>query len=143
MNKIERLKKLHKLIKLQEQKVLAEFKEVQKINNTIKGHISDLKEHGEKSNKNNIIHSSTMSEFNIARQFNQKIIIALDELNMRLHENDKQFLVVGDKIKRVRSSLKSIERLNDKHQTLQDYREDIARQNEIEENLNYFSSISK
>ena len=42
MNKLDRLNKLEKLLKIQEKHVLVEFKEVQNLNDMIKNHIQDL-----------------------------------------------------------------------------------------------------
>ena len=139
MNKLDRLNKLEKLLKIQEKHVLVEFKEVQNLNDMIKNHIQDLELHDSHANKNVLNKPISTGELHIAKSFSQKVVVALAELNKRLDENEKQFLIVGDKIKRVRSSIKSIQRLIDKQQVIENNKQDNYRQKEIEANINYLT----
>ena len=137
MKKIQRLNKLHKLLKIQEQEVLAEFKDLQNINQQIKIQINDLLNHGAQSRNNLMQNSVAVSQLTMVRRFSEKIEIVIVQLQERLEANDKNFLIVADKVKQLRASLTSIERLTDKHQLIDNYEQDKNVQKQIEENINY------
>lgn len=137
MKKIQRLKKLHRLLKLQEQDVLAEFKDLQNMSHQINKQISDLINHSAQS-RNNLMHNAIdVSKLTLVRKFNQKIEMVIEQLHNRLADNEKNFLIVADKVKQLRSSLTSIKRLTDKHQLIENYEQDKNTQKQIEENINY------
>jgi erythromycin esterase-like protein len=137
VKKIQRLKKLHRLLKLQEQDVLAEFKDLQNMSHQINKQISDLINHSAQS-RNNLMHNAIdVSKLTLVRKFNQKIEMVIEQLHNRLADNEKNFLIVADKVKQLRSSLTSIKRLTDKHQLIENYEQDKNTQKQIEENINY------
>ena len=137
MKKLQRLNKIYRLIKLQEQDVLAEFKQTQQVNTALKMQINDLTQHG-KSSSDKLMHQAiTINELNIVRTFNDKIELVLEQLNTKLSENEKNLMHVVDKIKDVRSRIKSIERLADRHQQIHDNELQKKIQHQIDENINY------
>ncbi len=137
MTKVQRLNKLHKLLKIQEQGVLAEFKQLQSISHQIKAQINDLISHSVNSRNNLMQNTIAVSQLTLARKFNEKIEVVIEQLQVRLADNDKNYLIVADKVKQLRTSLKSIERLKDKHQLMENYLQDNNAQKQIEENINY------
>ena len=137
MKKIQRLNKLHKLLKIQEQDILAEFKQLQSTSHKIKTQINDLVSHGEQSSSNLMHNSIAVSELTLVRKFSEKIGVVIEQLQARLADNDKNFLIVADKVKQIRTSLASIERLTHKHQLIECYEQDKHTQKQIEENINY------
>lgn len=137
MKKLQRLKKLYKLLKIQEQEMLVEFKELQNVNQQIKTQINDLFAHGSQS-RNKLMYSSVdISQLTMVRRFSEKIEVVIEQLQSRLEANDKNFLIVADKVKQLRASLTSIERLIDKHQLIDNYEQDNNFQKQVEENINY------
>ncbi len=140
MRKLARLEKIHKLIKLQEQDVLSEFKQLQQANIALKAQINDLTQHSQLSSEKIMQGSVTMNEINIVRKFNGNIETVLDQLNLKLEENNKKFLAIAEKVKQVRSRIKSIERLTERQQLKQDYQQQKHIQLQIEENINYLLS---
>lgn len=137
MRKLQRLKKLHKLLKLQEQDVLAEYKQLQNISDQINVQINDLQNHSDKSADNLMQSTIDVNKLTLVRNFNQKIEVVIEQLHGRLVDNDKNFLIVAGKIKELRSSLTSIERLAEKHQLIENYEHDSNTQKQIDENINY------
>ena len=118
MNKLDKLIKLHKLLKIQEQKILIEYKELQSANDNIKNQIVDLRRHGNLYSNNMMTKLITMSEFNVVRSFGANVELVIKQLNEQLEKNEKQFVVVREKITELRGSLTSIQRLIDKHKTI-------------------------
>ena len=143
MSKLSRLKKIHKLVKLQEQELLAEFKNIQNINSSLKIQINDLSEHSKLSSNKLMEKTVNMHELSLVRSFNGNIELVLEQLNFKLSENNKKFLHVADKVKEVRSRIKSIERLEGRHQLQQDNELQKNIQQQIEENINYTLSSQK
>ena len=142
MSKVQRLNKIHKLLKIQEQDVLAEFKELQRISDEINMQINDLAAHSANSENDLMLRPVAVSQLTLVRSFNEKVEMVLQQLNARLLDNDKNYSIVADKLKEIRSSLTSIERLTDKHQSIDDYEQESNTQKQIEENINYtLSSI--
>lgn len=142
MNKIQRLNKIHKLLKIEEQGILAEFKENQKISHNINMQINDLVENCMQSSNHLLSRPVAINQVILVRQFNDKVELVLEQLHVRLAENDKNFSIVAEKIKQVRTSLTSIERLTEKHKSIENYEQDKHTQKQIEENINYrLSSI--
>jgi hypothetical protein len=137
MTKVKRLNKLHKLLKIQEQGVLAEFKQLQSISHQIKGQINDLINHSAQSRNNLMQNTIAVSQLTLARKFNEKIEVVIEQLQVRLADNDKNYLIVAEKVKQLRTSLKSIERLEEKYQLMDNYFQDNSAQKQIEENINY------
>ena len=143
MSKLSRLKKIHKLVKLQEQNVLAEFKNVQQINSSLKMQIDDLSQHSKLTNNKLMGKSVSIQELSLVKSFNGNIELVLEQLKFKLSENNKKFLQVADKVKEVRSRMKSIERLESRHQLQQDNDQQKNIQQQIEENINYTLSSQK
>ena len=143
MNKVQRLNKLHRLLKIQEQDVLAEFKQLQKTNHDIKMQINDLSQHGVQSEKGLMKNTIAIDQLKLVKHFNAKIEVVIEQLNIRLADNDKNFLIVADKIKQLRTSLTSIERLTDKYELIQGYKSEQLVQKQIEEYINHNISISE
>ncbi|MFK8027938.1 MAG: hypothetical protein AB8C40_07745 [Gammaproteobacteria bacterium] len=137
MKKVKRLEKLYKLLKIQEQDILAEFKQLQNTSHQIKMQIKDLADHSSQSAKNLKENPIAVSQLTLSRKFNQKIELVIEQLQVRLSDNDKNFLIVADKVKQLRTSLTSIERLKNKHQLLEDYEQENFTQKQIEENINF------
>ena len=140
MNSLDRLEKLHKLIKLQEQDILAEFKETQRVSLALRVQIEDLVYHSQSASEKLMHQSIAMDQLNLVRSFNVKIEVVLEKLNIKLQENDTKLLKVAEKIKDIRSRIKSIERLIDRHQQRYNYQQQKYIQQQIEENINYTSS---
>lgn len=143
MTKVQRLEKLHRLLKIQEQDILAEFKQLQTVSNKIKMQIKDLTEHSENSMNNLMVNPIAISQLTLSRKFNEKIEVVIDQLNVRLSENDKNFLIVADKVKQLRSSLTSVDRLKNKHQLVENYEQENRVQKQIEENLTNTTSYNE
>ncbi len=143
MNKVQRLNKLHKLLKIREQDVLAEFKQLQKTSHDIKMQINDLSNHGIQSEHKLMQNTVVIDQLTLVKNFNVKIEEVIEQLNISLANNDKNFLIVADKIKELRTSLTSIERLTDKYQLIQSYEKEKNAQKQIEENINYTISTSE
>ena len=143
MSKLSRLKKIHKLVKLQEQNVLAEFKNVQQINSSLKMQIDDLSQHSKLTNNKLMGKSVSIQELSLVKSFNGNIELVLEQLKFKLSENNKKFLQVADKVKEVRSRMKSIERLESRQQLQQDNDQQKNIQQQIEENINYTLSSQK
>ncbi|GEM_PF-5485541 len=137
MNKVQRLNKLHKLLKIQEYDVLAEYKELQRINDQIKAQIYDLLNHSAQSTSKLANNSIDVSQLILVRRFNEKIELVVEQLQARLTDNDKNLESVTDKIMQLRASLTSIKRLTGKHQLIKDYENEQNIQKQIEENINY------
>ena len=137
MKKLARLEKIQKLIKVQEQKVFREFKEIQKNNAELKIQINDLAQHGQLSSNKLMQKSVSINEINLVRQFNGKIHLVLEQLNIQLADNEKKFLQTAEKIKEIRTRMRSIERLTDRHQQKHDYQQQKQAQRQLEENINY------
>ncbi|MFK7795431.1 MAG: hypothetical protein AB8B89_08785 [Gammaproteobacteria bacterium] len=117
--------------------MLVEFKELQNVNQQIKTQINDLFAHGSQS-RNKLMYSSVdISQLTMVRRFSEKIEVVIEQLQSRLEANDKNFLIVADKVKQLRASLTSIERLIDKHQLIDNYEQDNNFQKQVEENINY------
>ncbi|MDW3094364.1 MAG: hypothetical protein R8G33_01695 [Gammaproteobacteria bacterium] len=143
MNKVQRLEKLQKLLKIREQDVLAEFKQLQKTSNEIKMQINDLSNHGIQSEKKLMQNPVVIDQLTLVKNFNAKIEVVIEQLNVSLANNDKNFLIVADKIKELRTSLTSIERLTDKYQLIESCDQEKRTQKQIEENINYNLSTSE
>tara|TARA_R110002096_G_scaffold367398_3_gene560712 strand:- start:87 stop:518 length:432 start_codon:yes stop_codon:yes gene_type:complete len=137
VNKVQRLNKLHKLLKIQEYDVLAEYKELQRINDQIKAQIYDLLNHSAQSTSKLANNSIDVSQLILVRRFNEKIELVVEQLQARLTDNDKSLESVTDKIMQLRASLTSIKRLTGKHQLIKDYENEQNIQKQIEENINY------
>tara|TARA_R110002049_G_scaffold13509_2_gene58470 strand:+ start:114754 stop:115185 length:432 start_codon:yes stop_codon:yes gene_type:complete len=137
VNKVQRLNKLHKLLKIQEYDVLAEYKELQRINDQIKAQIYDLLNHSAQSTSKLANNSIDVSQLILVRRFNEKIELVVEQLQARLTDNDKNLESVTDKIMQLRASLTSIKRLTGKHQLIKDYENEQNIQKQIEENINY------
>ena len=140
MNKLSRLNKLENLLKIEERKVLAEFKQVQRVNTAIQKHIDQLERYSRQASKSILTKSVSTGELHVARSFSQKVAAALTEVNARLGDNEKKFVMVGDKIRHVRSRIKSIQRLINKHQVIENNKQQSHIQKEIEANINYLAS---
>ena len=132
MNKVQRLNKLHKLLKIQEYDVLAEYKELQRINDQIKAQIYDLLNHSAQSTSKLAVNSIDVSQLILVRRFNEKIELVVEQLQARLTDNDKNLESVTDKIMQLRASLTSIKRLTGKHQLIKDYENEQNIQKQIE-----------
>lgn len=143
MNKLERLKKLHNLIKLQEQDVLAEFKQTQLINMSLKNQIHDLSQYSESSSSRLMQKPVVMSEINIVRSFNTNVEVIIDQLNGKLNDNNKNLFMIAEKMKEVRSRIKSIERLADNERVQSEFEQQKKVQQQIDENINYQISTQK
>jgi hypothetical protein len=137
VKKVQRLNKLHKLLKIQEQDVLAEFKDLQSVSHQIKIQISDLTSHSAQSTNNLMQNTIDVNQLTLVRKFNEKIEVVIEQLQVRLADNNKNYLIVADKVKQLRTSLTSIERLTDKHRLIENYEQDTTAQKQIEENINY------
>jgi len=143
MNKLERLQKLKKLIKLQEQDVLAEFKDSQMLKDSIKSQIEDLSQHSTTCSNDLMSKPVVMSEINLVRSFNQNIELVIEQLNTKLDESDKNLYVIAEKMKEVRSRMKSIERLEHREQVQKNFEQQKYIQQQLDENINYTSSTRK
>jgi len=137
MRNLQRLKKLHKLVSLQEHDVLIEFKEMQNASMALKAQMNDLTQHSQNSTHKLMQETVTASQINIVRKFNSNVEAVLEQLNEQLTESNKNFLIVAEKLKQVRGSIKSIEQLINRHQKLYDYQQQKNIQRQIEENINY------
>lgn len=137
MKKSQRMNRLHKLMKLQEQAILAEYKQLQAENLNIKQQISDLHNHS----KNSITHTMQdmvgINELTMVRKFSEKVEVVIEQLQVTLDNNDKNYMIVADKVKNLRASLTAIERLSDKHLILENYQDDLNEQKQIDENTNH------
>ncbi len=137
MKKLTRLKKLHHLIKLQEQDILIAFKGTQKVSTDLKNQIEDLSQHNQTSAAKLMRQSVTMNEVNNVRSFNGKVEQVIDQLKLKLDKNDEKLLHVVEQMKEVKSRMKSIERLTQRETQQQDYVRQKHSQLQIDENINY------
>lgn len=140
MNKLERLQKLKKLIKLQEQDILAEFKNSQLIKDSIKNQIDDLSQHSATCATELMSKPVVISEINLVRSFNQNIELVIEQLNTQLGESDKNLYVIAEKMKEVRTRMKSIERLEYREQEQKNFEQQKYTQQQLDENINYSAS---
>ncbi len=143
MNKLIRLSKLKNLMKIQEQEILIEFKEVQQMNNSIKDNISGLEAHKNNSISNLINQDITMNELNVVRSFNHKVEAALDELTSQLDISDKQYASIAEKLKEAKKKSKSIEKLIQKEETISNIEEESKSQRQIDENISFHRQVAE
>ena len=137
MRRLHRLNRLENLLNIEEKQVLAEFKQVRHTGTAIKKHIYQLEHHRRQAGQRLLKKPVSTGQLHVARSFSQTVAAALTELNARLEDNEKKFAIAGDNIRHVRSRIKSVQRLINKYQAIENHQQENHAQKEIETNLNY------
>ena len=141
MNKLQRLTRVRKLVKLQEHMILAEFRELQLESERFRNKIKEIigcKSQSSERLTTQVLHANELKTVN---SFNMQLEHVIDALQNDLHLTDINYAIVGEKIKEVRTTLLSINRLVEKSQAIETNRTQLSEQKQTEENVNY-SQIS-
>ena len=114
MNKFRRLGTIHKLVKLQEKMVLAEFSELQLQSEQLKQQLQHFAGIKRDSNKKLSSQNVYIHELASIRTFAQNLETAIAGIRQNLEITDNNYSLVAERIKELRTTLLSIERLLDK-----------------------------
>ena len=137
MSKAQRLIRIRKLVKLQEQMILAEFRELQLESEKYRNKIKDIIECKRQSYNRLAAKQLYANELKTVKSFNTQLEHVVNALRNDLHLTDTNYAIVGEKIKEVRTTLLSITRLVEKYQAIDSYSAELIEQKQLEENLNY------
>lgn len=140
MNKFKRLSTIHKLVKLQEQMVLVEFRELQRESDGLKFQINHLAGIQQESNKKLATQKLYVNELASAKVFGDNVEKAIIGIQGNLEVTDKNYAIVGERIKDLRTSLLSINRLVEKYQLVYATQLALTEQKQTDEFLNYSQS---
>lgn len=137
MDKSRRLDTIQKLVKLQEQMVLVELRELQQESDALKNQINHLV--GIKNESNSKLATQTLyvNELMTAKVFSQSVEQVISATQSNLQVTDNNYAIVGERIKELRTSLISINRLVEKYQILYANELSLAEQRQTEEFLGY------
>lgn len=137
MNKSGRLDTIQKLVKLQEQMVLVELRELQRESDAIKNQINHLAGVKNESNRKLATQTLYINELTTAKVFSQSVEQAISAMQSRLQVTDNNYAIVGERIKELRTSILSINRLVEKYQILHSNELALVEQKQTEEFLSY------
>ena len=137
MKKSNRLGTVHKLVKLQEQMILAEFSELQQLSDQLKGQLTHLANIKSDSNKKLMHQNVYVHELKSIKVFEEKVETAINGIQQNLQITDRNYAIVGERIKELRTTLLSINRLIEKYQLIFSNQEALAEQKQTEEFLSY------
>lgn len=129
------------MVKLQEHMILAEFRELQLESERFRNKIKEIvgcKSQSSERLTTQVLHANELKTVN---SFNMQLEHVIDALQNDLHLTDINYAIVGEKIKEVRTTLLSINRLVEKSQAIETNRTQLSEQKQTEENVNY-SQIS-
>lgn len=140
MDRVLRIKAIQKLVKIQEQMILAEFSELQRESDELKTHIFKLLDYKKDSCKKLTSQSLFISELATLRTFNEKLEQAVEGLKNNLELTDKNYAIVAEKVKAIRTTLLSIDRLAKRYHIIQTNQAELIEQRQTEEHLNYMQS---
>ncbi len=141
MKKSNRLDTVHKLVKLQEQMILAEFSELQQQSDRLKGQLIHLAKIRSESNKKLTRQSLYIHELASIKVFEENVETAIDGIQQSLQVTDRNYAIVAERIKQVRTTLLSINRLIEKYQLIFSNEEALAEQKQTEEFLSYSQNL--
>ena len=136
----KRLDAIQKLVKLQEQMVLVEFRELQKESDNLKNQISHLVNIKTESSNKLVTQNLYANELVTAKLFSNNVEQAISAIQESLKVTDNNYAIVGERIKDLRTTLLSINRLVEKYQLIHSNQLALAEQKQIEEFLNYGQS---
>ena len=140
MNKTSRISAIQKLVKLQEQMILSEFSELQRQSDELKENILNLRNYKHDACKKLASQSLFISELATIKSFNEKLEQAVEGLQNSLELTDKNYAIVGEKVKSIRTTLLSLERLAKRNQIIEANQAELVEQKQTEEYLNYLQS---
>ncbi len=140
MNNSQRYERLHKLVKIQEQMVLVEFRELQRERDSVRKQIYDLNSIGRESVEKLGQRLTSSFELAVIKSFAANLEGALEVLQRNLIQTENDYSIVGQKIKEVRSTLVSVSRLIDKSKITQANAMQLAEQKLIDEYLGYYQA---
>ena len=137
MKNSNRLDTVHKLVKLQEQMVLAEFSELQQQSDQLKGQLTHLAGIKNESNKKLMNQNVYAHELMSVKVFEENVETAISGIHQSLQVTDRNYAIVGERIKELRTTLLSINRLIEKYQLILSNQEALTEQKQTEEFLSY------
>lgn len=140
MDKSGRLNTIHKLVKLQEQMVLAEFSELQQASDALKSQIFHLEGIKKETNKKLSGQKIYVQELTSIKVFSENVETAISGIRQNLLVTDRNYAIVGERIKELRTTLLSINRLIEKYQLQYTNELALAEQKQTEEFLSYTQS---
>lgn len=143
MKKSNRLDTVHKLVKLQEQMVLAEFSELQQQSDQLKGQLTHLAGIKNESNKKLTNQSLYIHELTSIKVFGENVQTAINGIQQSLQVTDRNYAIVGERIKEIRTTLLSLNRLIEKYQLIVASEEALAEQKQTEEFLSYTQNLQQ
>ena len=117
--------------------VLAEFSELQQQSDQLKGqliHLAGIKnESNEKLTRQNLY----IHELKSIKVFGENVETAINGIQQSLQVTDRNYAIVGERIKELRTTLLSISRLIEKYQLIFSNEQALAEQKQTEEFLSY------
>lgn len=140
MNKSRRLNTIHKLVKLQEQMVLAEFSDLQQQSDQLKGQLVHLAGIKDESNRKLTRQNLYIHELASIKVFAENVETAISGIQQSLQVTDRNYAIVGERIKELRTTLLSISRLIEKYQLQFANEQSLAEQKQTEEFLSYIQN---
>lgn len=141
MKKSRRLDIVNKLVKLQEQMVLAEFSELQQQSDQLKGQLTHLAGIKNESNKKLMRQNIYIHELKSIKVFGENIETAIKGIQQSLQVTDRNYAIVGEQIKEIRTTLLSISRLIEKYQLIFSNEQALSEQKQTEEFLSYTRNL--
>ena len=137
MDKTKRLDAIQKLIKLQEQMVLAEFSHLQRESDVLKQQLNHFTKIKYDSDKKLMHKHLYVQELATIKVFATNVERAINGIQQNLAVTDRNYAIVGERIKSLRTTLISINRLIEKYRIININEKVLAEQKQTEEFLSY------
>ena len=137
MTSSNRLNRIHALVKIQEQMILSEFKDLQDECEKIRVQIDSIEKYSLEAREYILTRSISKQELVVAKQFRNKLDQISQVLQTNLELAEQNYSIVAQKIKETRRTILSIGKLIEREKARVSNTLQLAEQRQIEEYLGY------